>query len=156
MSTTRKVNPLIQAINSEIKSERDTARTLQQRAKTLQKQRMLLRAKYGSAFKGLSDDHSYVSVYFWSNTKPTLSVSLYRLNGFKDERLTGLLGQFMQWTDTVREEVDAGNYSKTYSLEMDDVCIQVHARIRSDSVTCERVQVGTEVKEVPLYELRCN
>ena len=153
--STRKVNPLIQAINSEIKSERETARSLQQRAKTLQQQRMLLRAKYGSAFKGLDENQSYVSIYYWDN-KPTLSVSLYRLNGFKDQRLTGLLEAFMQWTDQVREEVDAGSYSKTYHMQLDDITVQINARIRSDSETCERVQVGTEVKEVPVYELRCS
>lgn len=156
MSTTRKVNPLIQAINSEIRSERDTARSLLQRSKTLQQQRMLLRAKYGSAFKTLDDETSYVNVYFWSSTKPTFSITLYRLDGFKDPRLTGLLSTFLQWTDTVTEEVDAGNYSKTYNLELDEVLVQVHARIRKDSDTCERVQVGTSIQEVPVYELRCN
>ena len=153
--STRKVNPLIQAINSEIRSGRETARTLQQRAKTLEQQRMLLRVKYGPAFKDLDTDTSYVGVYFWDD-KPTLSVSLYRLDGFKDQRLTGLLEAFMRWTDTVHEKVDAGSYSKTYSMQLEDVTININARIRSDSETCERVQVGTEIKEVPVYELRCN
>jgi hypothetical protein len=156
MSTTRKVNPLIRAINNEIQSERETARSLQQRAKTLEAQRMLLRVKYGPVFKDLNEDLSYLNVYFWSNTKPTLSLSLYRLDGFKDQRLTQVLEAFMKWTDEVREEVDASAYRKTYNLELDDVQVSIHASIRSDSATCERVQVGTEVKEVPVYELRCN
>ena len=154
--STRKVNPLIKAINSEIKSERDTARTLAQRAKVLASQRMMLRAKYGKVFKDLDEDLSYLSVYFWSQSKPTLSLSLYRLDGFKDQRLTRVLESFMAWTDKVKEEADAANYRKSYTFDLDDVEVMIHASIRSDSETCERVQVSTELKEVPVYELRCN
>ncbi len=154
--STRKVNPLIKAINIEIKSERDTARTLAQRAKVLASQRMMLRAKYGKVFKDLNEDLSYLSVYFWSQSKPTLSLSLYRLDGFKDQRLTQVLESFMAWTDKVKEEADAANYRKSYTFDLDDVEVMIHASIRSDSETCERVQVSTELKEVPVYELRCN
>jgi len=154
--STRKVNPLIKAINIEIKSERDTARTLAQRAKVLASQRMMLRAKYGKVFKDLDEDLSYLSVYFWSQSKPTLSLSLYRLDGFKDQRLTQVLESFMAWTDKVKEEADAANYRKSYTFDLDDVEVMIHASIRSDSETCERVQVSTELKEVPVYELRCN
>ena len=154
--STRKVNPLIKAINIEIKSERDTARTLAQRAKVLASQRMMLRAKYGKVFKDLDEDLSYLSVYFWSQSKPTLSLSLYRLDGFKDQRLTQVLESFMKWTDKVKEEADAANYRKSYTFDLDDVEVMIHASIRSDSETCERVQVSTELKEVPVYELRCN
>ena len=156
MSTNRTVNPLIKAINIEIKSERDTARTLAQRAKVLASQRMMLRAKYGKVFKDLDEDLSYLSVYFWSQSKPTLSLSLYRLDGFKDQRLTQVLESFMKWTDKVKEEADAANYRKSYTFDLDDVEVMIHASIRSDSETCERVQVSTELKEVPVYELRCN
>ena len=156
MSTTRKVNPLITAINNEIQSERDTARTLAQRAKVLESQRMMLRVKYGPIFKDLDPDLSYLSVYFWSSTKPTLSLSLYRLDGFKDERLTQVLESFMRWTDKVKEEADAANYRKSYTFDLDDVEVMVHAAIRTDSETCERVQVSTEMREVPVYELRCS
>ena len=156
MSTNRKVNPLIKAINTEIKSERDTARTLAQRAKTLEAQRMMLRVKYGPVFKDLDEDLSYLSVYFWSKDKPTLSLSLYRLDGFKDQRLTQVLESFMKWTDKVKEEADAANYRKSYTFDLDDVEVMVHAAIRKDSETCERVQVSTEMREVPVYELRCS
>ena len=156
MSTTRKVNPLIKAINSEIQSERETARTLQQRAKILESQRMMMRVKYGPVFKDLDLDQSYLNVFFWSSSKPTLSLSLYRLDGFKDQRLTSVLESFMKWTDQIKEEQDAANYRKTYTLELDDVQVTIHASIRSDSETCERVQVSTEMREVPVYELRCN
>lgn len=154
--STRKVNPLIKAINSEIKSERDTARTLAQRAKVLASQRMMLRAKYGKVFKDLNEDLSYLSVYFWSQSKPTLSLSLYRLDGFKDQRLTQVLESFMAWTDKVKEESDAANYRKSYTFDLDDVEVMIHASIRSDSATCERIQVSTEMREVPVYELRCS
>lgn len=153
---TRKVNPLIAAINNEIQSERETAKTLAQRAKTLAAQRMMLRAKYGPIFKDLDQDLSYLSVFFWSKNKPTLSLSLYRLDGFKDQRLTQVLESFMAWTDKVKEEADAANYRKSYTFDLDDVEVMVHASIRSDSETCERIQVSTEMKEVPVYELRCS
>lgn len=154
--STRKVNPLIKAINSEIQSTRDSARKMAERANTLVSKRMALRAKYAKVFKGLDEDRSYVSLYQWGGAKPTLSVNLYSLDGFKDERLTGMLEAFMQWTDTVKEEVDAAYYRKSYTMELDDVQVQINAVIRTDSETCERVQVGTELKEVAVYQLRCN
>lgn len=153
--STRKVNPLIGAINNSIRESRTSAHRALDWAKALESKRMMIRAKYSGAFKDFDMDRHYLSMYTWAD-KPMISVSLYSLEGFKDQQLVNMVEFFMGFEHTVRTEEDAAQFARTYEFTLDDVIVLIHARIRSDSETCERVQVGTEIKEVPVYELRCS
>lgn len=151
----RKVNPLIGAINNNIRESRNNAHKALDWAKTLESKRMMLRAKYSGAFKDFDMDRHYLSMYTWTD-KPMICVSLYSLEGFKDQQLTQMLDFFMAFDHTVRTEDNAAQFCRTFEFTMDDAVVHIYARIKTDSETCERVQIGTEIKEVPVYELRCS
>ena len=60
--STRKVNPLINAVNESIRESRDNAHRMHQRAKDLEAQRMLIRAKFSAMLKDFNTAKHYVSV----------------------------------------------------------------------------------------------
>ena len=155
MSTTRKVNPLIQAVNESIRDSRINAQRMQQRAKDLEAQRMLIRAKFSDMLKGFNTDKHYVGVGLSGQT-PTISITLNKLESFKDTDLTNLLEFLVGKEATIKEEAWPQFHNKDYHAELDGASVVIHAYVRSDSPTCRRVQIGTQLREEPVYELHCN
>ena len=102
MSTTRKVNPLIQAVNESIRDSRINAQRMQQRAKDLEAQRMLIRAKFSDMLKGFNTDKHYVGVGLSGQT-PQISITLNKLESFKDTDLTNLLEFLVGKEATIKE-----------------------------------------------------
>ena len=56
----------------------------------------------------------------------------------------------------IKEEAWPQFHNKDYHAEVEEARVAIHAYVRSDSPTCRRVQVGTELKETPIWELHCN
>ena len=152
---TRKVNPIIHAVNESIRDSRTNAQRMQQRAKDLESQRMLIRVKFSDMLKGFNTDKHYVGVGL-VGTKPQISITLNRLDSFKDQDLTSLLEFLLNKNASIKEEAWPQFHNKDYHAEMDDALVSIHAYIRSDSETCRRIQVGTEMQEVPVYQLQCD
>lgn len=151
----RKVNPLIQAINRSIESAKIEGHSLITRAKRLEEQRMIIRAKYQEGFKNLSDD-AVDSLYITNNYKPTIHLTLRELDGFKDQQLTQLLEFFMQYTDKIEEREWAQYLNKDYTITCDDVVISICAYVRDGSPTCRKVAVGTKYEEITTYKIVCD
>ena len=153
--STRKVNPLIQAVNESIRDSRDNAHRMQQRAKELEAQRMIIRAKFSTMLKGFNTHKHYVGVSMSGQT-PMISITLNKLDSFKDEDLTNLLDFLVGREAEIKEEAWPQFHNKDYHAELPDAKVVIHAYVRSDSPTCRRVQVGTQLKEEPVWELHCN
>lgn len=151
----RKVNPLIQAINKSIESAKSEGHNLITRAKRLEEQRMIIRAKYQEGFKNLSED-AVGSLYITNNYKPTIHLTLRELDGFKDQQLTQLLEFFMQYTDKIEEREWAQYLNKDYTITCDDVVISICAYVRDGSPTCRKVAVGTKYEEITTYKIVCD
>lgn len=151
----RKVNPLIQAINKSICSGKAEGHALITRAKSLEDQRMIIRAKYQEGFKNLSE-YSAESLYITTNGyKPTVHLTLRDLEGFKDPQLTDLLEFFMKYTDKIEEREWAVYMNKDYTIICDDMIVAVSAYVREDSPTCRKIATGTKYEEVTTYKLVC-
>ena len=152
---TRKVNPLISAVNESIRESRDNAHRMHQRAKELEAQRMIIRAKFSAMLKDLNTDKHHVGVSM-SGPIPMISITLNKLDSFKDTDLTDLLDYLIVRDAEIKEEAWPQFHNKDYHIDMDDARVVIHAYVRSDSPTCRRVQVGTQLKEEPIWELHCN
>jgi len=153
--STRKVNPLIKAINRSIQSSKHEGHALITRAKQLEEQRMMIRAKYSEAFKDLTAEEA--STLFITNTgyHPTIHLTLHDLEGFKDPKLVAMLGFFLQFTDKVEEKEWAQFMNKDYTVQLDDVRISISAYVRDGSPTCRKVATGTRLEEVTTYKIEC-
>ena len=73
--STRKVNPLIKAVNASITESRANAQRMQQHAKQLAEQRMLIRAQFSDMLKDFNLDKHYLSVTM-SGGAPHISITL--------------------------------------------------------------------------------
>ena len=152
---TRKVNPLIQAVNESIRDSRYNAQRLQQRAKELESSRMMIRAMFGNMLKDLNMDKHYLGVSMLPGQTPEITITLNKLDSFKDSDLTNILAFLVDKNAEIREDDWPQFLNKDYRAELPNARVTVHAYVRSDSPTCRRVQVGTELKETPVWELHC-
>ena len=151
----RKVNPLTSAINESIRDKRDGARRYNEQAKALQEQRMLIRAKFSKMLKGFNTEKHYVGVSL-SCDKPLLTLTMNSLDSFKDIDLAIVLAHLLDMGADIKEEEWPQYHNKDYRAELPDATVVVHAYVRSDSPTCRRVQVGTQLREEPVWELHCS
>jgi len=137
----RKANPLITAINEQIKTYKRDANTFHQKATQLTKDRMLIRALYAPLFANFtSNDQLYVSIF---GDRIHFNVYMRDLDSFKDERLLSILNTAMETiSDSVREQDYALYDHKEYY-------------VKEDSPTCKKIMTGMEVKEVPTYKFVC-
>jgi hypothetical protein len=151
----RKTNPLIQAISEASSRTRRESRDLIEKAKALDALRMKIRANYSEVFKGL--DMSVHSLYMRTGYyKPSIEVSLNKLDGFKDPVLVNILEFLADRTSKMSSKDYANWMNRDYSFELDDVIVNISAYVRSDSQTCRKVKVGVTVQEVEEYALICD
>jgi len=151
----RKTNPLIQAISEASEKSRRDGHELISKAKMLEEKRMKIRANYSAIFKDL--DLSVHNLYMrTSYYKPSIEVSLNKLESFKDVQLVKLLDFFASHTEKMGTRDWANYLNRDYTFELEDVIINISAYVRSDSPTCRKVQVGVKIEEVAQYELVCD
>jgi hypothetical protein len=151
----RKTNPLIQAISEASEKSRRDGHELISKAKMLEEKRMKIRANYSAIFKDL--DLSVHNLYMrTSYYKPSIEVSLNKLDGFKDPVLVKLLDFFASQTEKMGTRDWANYLNRDYTFELEDVVVNISAYVRSDSPTCRKVQVGVKIEEVAQYELVCD
>jgi len=151
----RKTNPLIQAISEASDKSRRDGHELISKAKMLEEKRMKIRANYSAIFKDL--DLSVHNLYMrTSYYKPSIEVSLNKLESFKDVQLVKLLDFFASQTEKMGTRDWANYLNRDYTFELEDVVVNISAYVRSDSPTCRKVQVGVKIEEVAQYELVCD
>jgi len=150
----RKANPLITAINDQIKTYKRDANTFHEKANKLAKDRMLIRALYAPMFANLTkDDQLFVSMF---GDRIHFNVYMRELNSFKDERLLSILNTAIETiSDSVREKDYAQYDHKEYYINTDDVNLCITAYVKENSPTCKKIMTGMEVKEVPTYKFVC-
>jgi len=149
----RKTNPFIQSLNTAISTAKRKARDEYETAKHAANKRLEWRAKYASIFKSVNPDTLSISLY---SHGMTAYVFLNELDSFKDERLTTLLSAIYEHTNYIEERDYAACFNKDYIANLEGLEIRVAAYVKSDSPNCYRVQVGTETREVPKYQMVCN
>jgi len=151
----RKTNPLIQAISEASEKSRRDGHELISKAKMLEEKRMKIRANYSAIFKDL--DLSVHNLYMrTSYYKPSIEVSMNKLESFKDPQLVKLLDFFADQTEKMGTRDWANYLNRDYTFELEDVIINISAYVRSDSPTCRKVQVGVKIEEVAQYEMICD
>jgi hypothetical protein len=151
----RKVNPLIQAINEASSKSRREGHELISKAKMLEEKKMKIRANYSAILKDL--DLSVHNLYMrTSYYKPTIDISMNRLESFKDIQLTTLLDFFTSQTEKASTKDWPQYLNRDYTFELEDVIVSISAFVKSDSPTCRKVKIGTRIEEVDQFELVCD
>ena len=158
----RKVNPLITAIKDQIDQYKREANLAYKKATRLATDRMLLRALYAPIFVNLTENDS-IYIYTHNNNRIQFVVYMHDLDSFKDERLTSTISSAMELIGDKVKETDFAQYEhKEYRISTNNIYaveqaeLQINAYVKTDSPTCRKIQIGTEIKAVPKYKFECN
>ena len=158
----RKVNPLITAIKDQIDQYKREANLAYKKATRLATDRMLLRALYAPIFVNLTENDS-IYIYTHDNNRVQFVVYMRELDSFKDARLTSTISSAMDLIGDKVKETDFAQYEhKEYRISTNNIYaveqaeLQINAYVKSDSPTCRKIQIGTEIKAVPKYKFECN
>ena len=116
---------------------------------------------------GYVNGEDFTKYTYISGASVVVMLSISNLEGFKSERLKHVLSAFNDFDPTYMSTHDNATYmvrSYTFNYEMSFkdgtlgyITVTVEAKVKRDSVTCERVIVGmTESKPQPIYKLVCD
>lgn len=91
-------------------------------------------------------------------SEPSICFYLENLDGFKDERLEAVLW-YLSTLDGSREAKSteyAQCLNRTYRFQFDGFYVRVDATVRSDSPTCRKVVVSSELVKQDKYAIQCD
>lgn len=152
---TRKANPLTAAIKNSLQEAKQDSKSCLERAKKLKEVSKKIKTDYSAVFKYMDFAvHSlHISASYY---KPTIYLSMNKLDGFKDPALMSVLEFFTGKTAQITTRDWPQYLNRDYSFELEDVIVSISAFVRTDSPTCRKVQTGVKVEEVPQFELVCD
>ena len=90
--------------------------------------------------------------------QPQITFYLNNLDGFKDERLEAILW-FLSTLDGEREAKSdeyAVALNRTYRFDFGQFLVRVDATVRSDSPTCRKVLISSELVKQDKYAIQCD
>ena len=92
--------------------------------------------------------------------KPVVSIYMYDLDSFKQRELVWTLEYLTNEADKLKGDVDTKDYAESvnrdFHFSTDKWEANIVAYVKRDSATCRKVQIGTEIKEVPQYKIVCD
>jgi hypothetical protein len=98
-----------------------------------------------------------IHLYPYSDGQMSLTVTLRRLPSFKCKVLEAILDYCIDLSINNNTNDMAQYLNRDYRFELaDDWTINVSAYVKSDSATCRKIQVGTEVVEQAKWEIQCD
>lgn len=148
----RKLNPFIGAINGALNDCQETINTMRKTLSEVKTKKLELRVKYGRLFTDLPGSFS-ISL---SREKPVAYVRMYRLESFKDARLTDFLDKLVAMDGEMSSTDYASIMNREFDCEFSDFRVCINAYVKDDSPTCRKVVIGTKMEEVKEYEIVCD
>ena len=149
---TRKLNPFISALNIALNDRQESVNEMRKTINEVKSKKLELRVKYSRLFTDLPGSFS-ISL---SCEKPVAYVHMYKLESFKDARLTNFLDKLIAMDGKISSTDYASIMNRTFTCNFSDFQVYVDADVRDDSPTCRKVVIGTRVEEVLDYEIVCD
>lgn len=150
-----KANDLFKAATDEARTNIDYAK---QRAANLRKRRAELMPILKMLAPLLSSETDYV--YISAGTYTTsVNVTMRKLDGFKDDRLSQVLYvvMFLKGVEMSETTDYPESLNRDYHFKVgEDITITIGAYVKNDSPTCRKVKVGEEMKLVAQYKIECD
>ena len=149
---TRKLNPFICAINSALNDRQESVNEMRKTINEVKSKKLELRVKYGRLFTDLPGSFS-ISL---SCEKPVAYVRMYRLESFKDTRLTDFLDKLVAMDGEMSSTDYASVMNRSFTCNFSDFQVYVDAYVKDNSPTCRKVVIGSKIEEVLEYEIVCD
>jgi hypothetical protein len=92
--------------------------------------------------------------------KPTVYVSMFSIESFKQAELVNALGYLTELTEKVNGKISSEDWAaainRDFRFDTEEWRVCVHAYVKDDSPTCRKIAVGTELIEHTKYEIVCD
>ena len=105
-----------------------------------------------------SDKYSLVCRVDATYCLPSVTFYVSGLDSFKDERLVSMLWYFstLDGEREAKSEDYAQALNRTYRFQFDGFVIRVDATVKSDSPTCRKVVISSELVKQDKYAIQCD
>ena len=144
----------ISSVNETIALQKEKLAILKKSHKRLDK----ITSDISLILSGADDIYNSVHIYPYSDGAVSITISLRKLPSFKCKALEAML----EYCETLNVgKVESKDYAESlnrdYHFELaDGWTIHVNAYVKSDSATCRKIKVGTEVVEQAKWEIQCD
>lgn len=158
MRKARKATPLTQAatiLKQAIESQRTDIRSARDRMEMLNKNRIsiqLLTAVLFERTKGLHSD-AYIGAYY---SVPEINFNVYDADGFKAPVIMDTLEFLTREFEDVRTHESDQSLYRSYNFSRNDMRVCFNVFVRSDSETCQLVEIGEETQVIKKYKQVCS
>jgi len=89
--------------------------------------------------------------------EPSITMYMHGLDSFKDSRLLKVLEYFDNLGSTKADSTDyAQSLNRTYRFKYDSFIVRIDATVKSDSPTCRKVVVSSELVKRDVYAIQCD
>ena len=158
MRKARKATPLTQAatiLKQAIESQRADIRCARERMEVLNKHRISTQLLTAVLFERTKSLHSDAYVSAWYGV-PEINFNIYDADGFKAPVVMDVL-EFLtrEFEDVSTHESDQTLY-RSYNFSRNDMRVCFNVFVRSDSETCQLVEIGEETVVRKKYKQICN
>lgn len=150
------------SFSSVLLSAKQSVRHERQRVQRLQGLQVQLQALFGR-FKPITKKAAWSNLYAWDHNAVTLQLS-FEVDSLRE----GLSAQVLEFVEAFgdfeatdsRDHADKWSASRTFEYRCENflgvrVDLELRMKVAEGSESCQKVQVGTEWREEPVYEIQC-
>ena len=158
MRKARKATPLTQAataLKRAIESQRADISSARDRLAMLNKSRISTQLLTAVLFERTKNLHTEAYISAWYDA-PEINFNVYDADGFKAPEIMDTL-EFLtrEFEDAKTHESDQSLY-RSYRFSRNDMKVCFNVWVRSDSETCQLVEIGEETQIVKKYKQVCS
>lgn len=155
---TRKPTPLTRAAEAfkyGMQDAREAIKRTRLNQATLENNRISVQLLLGVLYDRTQGIDSYGSVSAYDGI-PCISFTLDKVDGFTDPRVVDTLDFLTREFTDVSSNESAQYLYRNYTFKRNDMRVSFSVYVRSDSATCQRVEIGEEVVVQKKYKMVCN
>ena len=158
MRKARKATPLTQAakaLKQALDSQRTDIRCARERLEMLSKHRISIQLLTGVLFERTKNLHSdaYIGACY---SVPEINFNVYDADGFKAPEIMDTLEFLTREFEDVRTHESNQALYRSYNFSRSDMRVCFNVFVRSDSETCQLVEIGEETQVIKKYKQVCN
>ncbi len=158
MRKARKATPLTQAakaLKQAIESQRSDIRYARERLEMLSKHRISIQLLTGVLFERTKNlkSEAYIGACY---SFPEINFNVYNADGFKAPEIMDTLEFLTREFEDIRTHESDQSLYRSYNFSRNDMRVCFNVFVRSDSETCQLVEIGEQTQIIKKYKQVCN
>lgn len=141
----------IEILNAGLDEAKRRVKYARENVQKMKSQRRVLSRIVSMVCKGLNDKDTIAVT-----ATGDIYINMRELSGFKCAELEMVLTALENLGECIETSDWAELYNRDFLYKINGIYVHLHTYVKTDSETCKRVVVGTEIVEKPKYQLVCD